>query len=350
MRNFDVLIFRCAGLLINRSAQLHMGTSFRKLWMAALVFLALPSTAQNLIPNPGFESITACPTYANNAYYWGPDLLRYAPPWRRACWSADLLHDCSFDDYAGPEAPRTGHGKAGMMVWNGTVPNFREYAQVQLAAPLKPGVQYRFSMYVSLADDCMHALNELGVKFFTAYVNDTSACNDLNGAAPDIALRSPQGALVQKNGWTYVEGFYTAAGGENFLAIGNYFTDVQTGHVNTGSGTRNDSYYYIDDTELDSVGFTDLFMPNVFTPDGDGINDVLAAPSLDQPQTYELKIFDRWGRLVNSSGENPPAWNGTDRSGKPVNDGVYYYLLTLTETNGHPFQKKGFVELVRGPQ
>lgn len=320
----------------------------KKQLLLPLLFASLCAGGQNLIPNPGFESLTSCPQYSNFSFNWGPDLLRYSPPWRRACWSADFLHDCGYNEYAGPQAPRTGQGKAGFMAWTAGSPDFREFAQVLLIRPLRAGTEYRFRMYISLADDCVYGVSALGVRFFNAYVGDTVACAQLTGSQPDLLLAvAGGGSMTDKTGWTLVEGTYTAAGGEDHLVIGHFPKDAQTTTLHSGTGSLHSSYYYIDDTSLDSVGFSDIPMPNVFTPNGDGINDFFSAPAMDSASGYSIRIFDRWGRQLRKLEQNDLHWDGSDASGQPVADGVYYYQLSLTDTRGKYFRKAGFVHLVR---
>lgn len=68
------------------------------------------------------------------------------------------------------------------------------------------------------------------------------------------------------------------------------------------------------------------FIPNVFSPNGDGINDTWVIRYLDSYPGATVQIFDRYGkRIFMSSGYNNP-WNGT-MGGNPVPAGVYYYIV-----------------------
>ncbi|TGE27234.1 gliding motility-associated C-terminal domain-containing protein [Hymenobacter metallicola] len=85
-----------------------------------------------------------------------------------------------------------------------------------------------------------------------------------------------------------------------------------------------------------NVRVPDSEMPNVFTPNGDGINDafVLSTEALNS----NIQIFNRWGRQVFSATSYRNDWSG---DAQPA--GVYYYVLT--DVNGST--RKGWVELVR---
>lgn len=76
------------------------------------------------------------------------------------------------------------------------------------------------------------------------------------------------------------------------------------------------------------------FIPNVFSPDGDGINDLFFLPGKGD----EILIYDRWGKEVCLC----KAWDGKNSRGAECPAGVYYYLRTSMKEN-----TVGFVHLVR---
>ncbi|HMJ68694.1 MAG TPA: PKD-like domain-containing protein [Cyclobacteriaceae bacterium] len=81
---------------------------------------------------------------------------------------------------------------------------------------------------------------------------------------------------------------------------------------------------------------TNLFIPNVFTPNGDGHNEVFFIRNL--PADTKLLVTNRWGKEVFKSGAYTNDWNGGDTV-----DGLYYYTLTLGSENYN-----GWVEIMRG--
>jgi gliding motility-associated-like protein len=86
----------------------------------------------------------------------------------------------------------------------------------------------------------------------------------------------------------------------------------------------------------DSVVFTIddcvLDLPNVFTPNGDGVNDTFGPLPNRGVERYELNIFDRWGTLLHRSLASQP-WDGT-HNGSPALEGVYFYDLTYRFFSG----------------
>lgn len=86
----------------------------------------------------------------------------------------------------------------------------------------------------------------------------------------------------------------------------------------------------------------DLFIPNVFTPNGDGSNDVFFIRNLPtEPAVSQLVISNRWGKEVFTSENYQNNWDGTGAA-----DGLYFYRLKVQD--GKPLT--GWVEIMRGPK
>ncbi|MBS1582144.1 MAG: gliding motility-associated C-terminal domain-containing protein [Bacteroidetes bacterium] len=89
------------------------------------------------------------------------------------------------------------------------------------------------------------------------------------------------------------------------------------------------------------------FVPNAFTPDGDGHNDVFAVLGTLDEDT-QLLIYDRWGELLMASTSATPAWDG-NYHGAPVSPGVYVYHLSYSAPCGGGARARmaGSVSLIR---
>ncbi|MCU0434310.1 MAG: gliding motility-associated C-terminal domain-containing protein [Bacteroidia bacterium] len=84
---------------------------------------------------------------------------------------------------------------------------------------------------------------------------------------------------------------------------------------------------------------------NVFTPNGDGINDVFAF-STAATDGFELEIFSRWGNSLFRSSNPAQGWDGTFNS-SAAEEGVYYWRLRTNDCFGNPEMQAGFVTLMR---
>jgi gliding motility-associated-like protein len=90
-----------------------------------------------------------------------------------------------------------------------------------------------------------------------------------------------------------------------------------------------------------------LYIPNSFTPQDDGINDVFLPKGIGIKH-YELKIFSRWGEHFFTSDNLNIGWNGTtDRKDKIAQDGVYVYLINVTDVFGEKHTYNGQVTLMK---
>lgn len=90
----------------------------------------------------------------------------------------------------------------------------------------------------------------------------------------------------------------------------------------------------------------ELFIPNVFSPNKDGINDTFRPYPQCAIFDYQLMIFDRWGQLVFQSQDLSVAWPGTAKN-KPVAAGTYLYTIQARfDYQEVPFIKSGSVTVV----
>ena len=80
---------------------------------------------------------------------------------------------------------------------------------------------------------------------------------------------------------------------------------------------------------------TQYFIPNIFSPNGDQVNDVFGIYFNDDAEVISIvgDIFDRWGNHVFGSHQYPFKWEG-DFNEQPMNPGVYVYHFTLVYSNG----------------
>ncbi|MBK9191605.1 MAG: gliding motility-associated C-terminal domain-containing protein [Crocinitomicaceae bacterium] len=93
----------------------------------------------------------------------------------------------------------------------------------------------------------------------------------------------------------------------------------------------------------------ELIPPNIFTPDGDGSNDVFTFEFLSQGiEILECVIVNRWGNTIREFNDIHSVWDGTDKNGDPCADGVYFYVYKGTGFNGTEFEGQGNVTLIRG--
>ncbi|MGZ3862536.1 MAG: Ig-like domain-containing protein [Bacteroidia bacterium] len=90
-----------------------------------------------------------------------------------------------------------------------------------------------------------------------------------------------------------------------------------------------------------------LNKPNVFTPNGDGINDVFYF-NFDHYEDLKFIIYDRWGVKMFENSEGKNGWDGMNMyTGKHVTDGTYYYIVTAKNMLGKELSDKGFIQVFK---
>lgn len=90
---------------------------------------------------------------------------------------------------------------------------------------------------------------------------------------------------------------------------------------------------------------TDVWLPNMFTPNGDGSNDIFKAES-NFVDDFEMIIYNRWGEEVFVSNNIDNGWNGT-YGGQDLEPDVYGYCVRAVCTNGVEYIKTGNVTIVK---
>ncbi len=109
-------------------------------------------------------------------------------------------------------------------------------------------------------------------------------------------------------------------------------TFVITLTVETGQGCK--------DSISKEILIIDIVIPNVFTPNGDGINDYFVIDGLENVPNSHLVVFNRWGKKVYESHNYQNNWGG-----EGLSDGVYFYVFTLPQGIADPIN--GTVTILR---
>jgi gliding motility-associated-like protein len=89
----------------------------------------------------------------------------------------------------------------------------------------------------------------------------------------------------------------------------------------------------------------DVVMPNAFTPNGDGLNDVFLAFGIGVKSFY-MEVVDRWGEKIFESDSMDQGWDGT-YSNHFVHDGIYVCMVKYSMDGASIRTKKSTVALIR---
>lgn len=109
-----------------------------------------------------------------------------------------------------------------------------------------------------------------------------------------------------------------------------------------------DEYWQDAEPIVITISESKLEMPNAFSPNGDGINDIYKAKSGYQSLVeFHAYIFNRWGQKLYEWDDPAGGWDGT-YNGKDVKQGVYYVLVKAKGADGRNYNIKRDVNLLRG--
>ncbi len=178
----------------------------------------------------------------------GGDLCEnLAPPW--ACGSigsVDLFNTCGGPsslmyvpaNVYGYQEALTGNGYAGIIT-KSIVPNYREYLMIPIT-PLTAGTWYYLSFYVSLSD------MSCGIEHFGAYFSvDNPYYNQATVMPVTPQIETDNGFITDTEDWVILAGCFQAAGGEQYMVVGNFRDDVSTPLDPHCNGVY--SFYYMED-------------------------------------------------------------------------------------------------------
>jgi gliding motility-associated-like protein len=194
-------------------------------------------------------------------------------------------------------------------------------------------------------------INQTGT--YTLTVVDSMYCHESQSIninvipSPEIAF-SPYDTLWAEPGFILEAGYgaeyyywNTGETTENIVidSMGNYTVEV-TSYENCKS---------TDAIQILWAG-TPFYLPNAFTPNGDGLNDSFGViPRYDYISKYHLSIYNRWGQRIYETTDINKGWDGTYK-GSPCMLGAYVYHIVYEEFGQQPMEskvEKGTVMLVR---
>lgn len=314
-------------------------------WIATVMSL-LQVEAQNLVPNGDFEQYTQPPTYwgqCEKALGWS----KIAPgPLGYPVSSPDYYYWSSFiNTQLGWMYAYSGNGQMGLVFygyWEGG--EFHEYISTKLDSALYPPRQYELSFFITNGMDgqCGAGSNHVGVHFsYNPLYQDT--CEVIN-VTPQIEIDS---VIYHYGYWQKYSFIYSPSDTVRYMSIGNFYSYANTSFY-LYAPVDTVAYYFFDKIELvpHIVLVSVVEMPDVFTPNGDGVNDQFTPVKLVHVADPVLTIYSRWGNELASISDTVIAWDGTT-GGADCPEGNYFWVLSYLDADSQPATKGGMMSLFR---
>ncbi len=126
--------------------------------------------------------------------------------------------------------------------------------------------------------------------------------------------------------WSVIEGSASLYDASQPVA---YITDLLPGNYTVMLTASLSECFSLSDTLQITV--LDLFIPEGFSPNDDGVNDTFRITGLAAYPGANLQIYDRWGLMVHENTDYANEWKGTGRNGHDLPDDTYFYVLNLPE-------------------
>ncbi len=193
---------------------------------------------------------------------------------------------------------------------------------------------------------------------FTLTVTDNYGCNFSVTDSMWVFMR-PQLVVFAGNDTNAIAGRphqLQASGGVNYVwspagPLNNPFI------ANPLAVLYNDTYFHV--VVNDDIGCTDdddvfikvyegptYYLPNAFTPNGDGLNDIFRPIPVGIKSTDYFRVFNRFGQMMFDTRQWMKGWDGTIK-GKPAASGSYVWMIKGIDKNGAVVEMKGSVILIR---
>jgi gliding motility-associated-like protein len=317
------------------------------------------ASLKSQLVNGSFESSTEYPTTTGQ---W-----QLVSGWNNA---GSLVSTPDFFHYLGsnvadlPEtpvalvSPYEGNAVMGLLTTGVKFSNVREYLSTQFAQPLEAGREYLVGFKITNGVTSAFSNSGLGTSQLGLYFSTEQPVQP--GGSPLMVV--PQftiDTVLFSREWVDVNLVFEATAGFTHMTFGVFGTDNDKEIIPVEGDHPQFSYYFLDNFYLEEVpvdfdpteqdpdkndhnnpkpqpdivgaSLQDFYVPNTFTPDGDGNNDVFN-PVSSSVDRFELKIYSRWGNCIFKSADTTRGWDGF-YEGRKAETGAYVWEIEYIDAN-----------------
>ncbi len=229
--------------------------------------------------------------------------------------------------------------------WSGPGPNGAFSVDAITATNISPGWYY-----FTVEDDVCSVNDSILVEALNSPVA-IAAANPNIGTAPLSVTFTNSSQNTSTYAWNFGNG--QTANTSNLNSVNTTYTDTGVYIVQliaTQGPNCSDTTYltvYVVPPPVIPPTFPPIWtVPNVFSPNGDNSNDLFFLETVNV-ESINMIITNRWGNVMYDKTGPNPAWDGTTKSGTLAEDGVYFYKIKLTGTDGSIVDLDGFLQLVK---
>ena len=158
-------------------------------------------------------------------------------------------------------------------------------------------------------------------------------------AGPDLQICSGESVVLSATGANQYQWDNGVIDGEAFVPVDGISTYIVLG--TSGSCFASDEVILT----VGDCGF-EFEMPNVFSPDGNLVNDFCVPVKANNVAIQKFTVFNRWGNIVYESSNEAILWDGKN-SGLEASEGVYFYVVKYVSLDLVQHEAQGFIHLIR---
>lgn len=321
-------------------------------------FMTVLTSAYGQFANGGFEQYTGLPNDLGLWHFchgWGNAGSLTAHP--------DYYH---LDGSLGGDLPQTpaayllpheGRAIMGFIATGLPGTNYRTYLTTELTEELEPGASYVVSFVMTNGVVTQGSFAGLGTSHlgmcFT-HGEPTQNGNTALGLTPQFVLET----VEYHREWKRITFSFTADDDFTHMTFGVFGSDAGKTIEAFETNSPTLAYYFVDDFSIEfrppgiqeaivpsrtdsattdnrpkpiegSIDPPPFFVPNAFTPNGDGDNDIFK-PVINDLQGYTFCVFSRWGELIYKSQSPGEGWDGLTAGGYEAGVGLYVWELRYT--------------------
>lgn len=207
---------------------------------------------------------------------------------------------------------------------------------------LFPHVQGSGTYTLTSTNNSNGCLSQVSIIINEIPVSSVISANPMSGLAP-LTVDFSNGGIADSSYWDFGNG--QVLGDTNNVSSETIVYDEQGNYTVTltsfNNGCQSSAQLIVE-----VIGASFITVPNVFTPNGDGQNDVF---KFIYQNISELNcvIFNRWGKKVAELTKPDSEWKGFVNGGGKASDGTYFYILKAKGTDDEVYELKGTVSLIR---
>ncbi len=214
---------------------------------------------------------------------------------------------------------------------DGAIANSKDTQHIYTA-----GGTYRVKLYASTASGCYSDSLQRDI---IIYSTNAFAGNDtITASGRPLQLQASGGISYE---WSPTTGLNNPFIANPIAVLTGTQTYTYTVRAYTPQGCES-----FDDITIQVYQAPEIFLPNAFTPNGDGLNDVYKGKPIGIKDFKYLKIFNRFGQQVFYTTNYQNGWDGTLK-GKKQNSGVYVVIASGVDYRGLVIDRQGTVMLIR---